>query len=84
MPIVLPSENESVEDLLRNFNENNWTNNISYFEPVKDFDNIMSVWIAGCEFVERLDDQKVIEDITACLKKLLNRNDIPYPRKIIR
>ena len=83
-PIFLKDASESIEDQLKNFNENNWTDNISYFDPVRNFQNIMSIWIGGCEFVEKMEDQRVIEDLTVYLRKMMGRKDIPYPKNMIR
>ena len=87
--IWLPESNSdkdstSLLDRLGNFNESNWFENISYFEPVENHSNILSGWIGGCEFFEKFDDEKVATDCTALLRRLLNRNDIPMPKYIKR
>ena len=56
---------------------------ICYFEPVINQDNILCAWLSGCKFFEKFDHEKIKNDCTHVLKKMLNRDDIPLPKSLI-
>ena len=75
------------EDLLektRNFTEENWFENIAYFETENNKPKILSAWIGGCEFFEDFSDEKISQDCVMVLRKMLNDDTIPLPDSIIR
>jgi hypothetical protein len=85
-PIWLFNETKSntVLNKLENFNESNWFESISYFSTVKNHSNILSAWLGGCSFVEKLSDEKISKDCTMVLRKFLNNNSIPEPTNILK
>ncbi len=84
---VFHYESGSEEPLLNQtigFTEKNWYENICYFETVNNQDNLMSVWYGGCQFSEEFSDEKIIDDCTMVLRKMLKDESIPKPKSIIR
>ena len=82
-PINLMEENESIQSKINMFNDTNWFEQIAYFEPVRNQDNILCAWI-GSQIFENYDNQKIISDCTLFLRGLLGRQEIPEPIKILK
>lgn len=74
----------SLLDQTRGFSEANWFENIAYFETVNNHDHLLSAWIGGCEFFEKLSDEQIGQDCTFVLRKMLNDEAIPLPNYIMR
>ncbi len=81
---LMDDNQKSLMDKTKNFTELNWFENISYFETVNNQDNLLSAWIAGCEFVEGLDDDIIARDCTILLRKRFNDEKIPMPKSVKR
>lgn len=78
---------DDIEYLLnktKNFTDNNWFENISYFETVNNHENLLSAWIGGCQFSEKYSDEKIASDCTMVLRKMLKNKDIPIPKSVKR
>ena len=67
-----------------NATKREWFEDISKFEVVNSYPNALSVWVAGSEWFEKLNDQEIAFECTKILRKFLNNNDIPEPKSIKR
>ncbi|XP_050397042.1 spermine oxidase [Patella vulgata] len=61
-----------------------WMRKIYSFEVVHE--NILVGWLSGKEalYMESLTEDQIAEDCRDLLRKFLNRNDIPLPKRVIR
>jgi hypothetical protein len=73
------AENNSSVDLIKNWH-------LKTFAFDRFYDNMLLVWITGQEanHIENLNDEEISKTLTDLLKRLLNKNDIPAPAKIIK
>jgi len=78
-------ENFQLDRLIhRNSNRRVWTEDICKVEVCRGCPSALCLWIAGCEFFEELDDEKVSFECTKLLRRFLNSYSIPEPISIER
>jgi spermine oxidase len=73
-----------VKSALTGVEKTNWVEHVGYFERVNNHPNMLVAWLGGDVFSESLSDSQVSKDLTAYLRRILNRKDIPEPTKIVR
>ncbi len=83
-PINILKNSETISSKLGELNSINWFESICYFEPVKDNKKVLCAWLSGCLFSENFSSEKIAQDCTKYLRRLLNRLDISEPTSILR
>lgn len=64
--------------------EKAWYENICSFKIVHSKENVLCAYVSDGRDVEALDLEVIKNDCTDILRRFLKRQDIPYPREILR
>lgn len=78
---------ESFLEKMKKLTEANWVENICEIDIKELKENesyCLLFWLHGCEFYDNFTNEKIINDLTGLLKVILNRNDLPEPKSILK